>query len=396
MNENISNKEIKEKYKESDYGLSGLSTFLEKLKRKGYEVDEERLTKLLENEEEVGQMKPSNAQSYFKINSPPKHYQIDTMYLNYTKTKYVVLVMIDILSRKAFLFPIKDNTLAEKIRVLSDFLNEGGEIYGVVGDDEFNKKTFIQFLQENDIDFNFDVANNDHLTKGNRLGIIDRFIRTLRRRILRYIIEKESLDYFKELDELLKGYNDTPHSSLYNKTPNDVYDSLTLTNIIMELNALHNEQVAELREELQVGDFVRIAKEKKPFQKEGAIFTQNIYKIQEKDGNKFIVSNERGEILSRRYKYNELQKMEPKVAEKKMKDGKKNIQILLEDEEKEKRILGKVKKYQEPNKEVLIPEMKKEDSRLPVKTAFEEREKRGRGLTEKMKESLAQQKTRRK
>lgn len=363
MGEHITNREIRELYKDPSYGLSGLSSFLQKLKSEGYDITLQRLKEVLGDDEVVQVMKKAITHSYYKINAPPKHYQLDTMFLNYTKTTYPVLVLIDILSRKAFLFPLRDNTIEEKKKVLNNFMEEGNLILGLSGDAEFDKKTFINFLNEKNIEYKFDIAENEHITKGDRLGIVDRFIRTFRRRLIRYMVENKTLNFMPALQKILDGYNNTPHISLYGKTPNEIYDSLMYSNLIMELNEKHNRKVREKQNDIQEGDFVRVVLLKKKYEKEGITFSNDVYVVDKKDGNRFIVKTLKDEIVDKRYKYNELQKVSPEVFRRKMEKQEKTININFEDTEREKQEIENIRESPEMNIQREIDTNKEERKR---------------------------------
>jgi hypothetical protein len=342
----ITNEKIKELYQDPNYGLMGLQSFTNKLKKDGYDVSLSKLKLVLGNEEVLQMTKKPISRGFYKITSSPKNYQIDTMFLNYSATTYPVLVMIDILSRKAFVFPLTNNTIQEKITALRKFL-ENMRILGLIGDAEFKKKTFTDFLDKNKIRYSFEVAENEHISQGNRLGIIDRFIRTLRTKIVKYMVQHKTLRFMPILDELVNSYNQTPHSSLYGKTPNEVYDSLTFLNAIMTLNNLHNTKIRERQDGIKPKDYVRVALVKQGFQKEGLSFSKDFYKVKERKGNRFIVETVKGEELEKIYKYNELQKVVPSVIQNVPNinfAAEVNVPIALESEKKFKNVEKQLKK----------------------------------------------------
>jgi hypothetical protein len=54
------------------------------------------------------------------------------------------------------------------------------------GDDEFNTKIFRDINEVKNIRLDTSVANDNHFAAGNKLGIIDRLVRTLKENISKY------------------------------------------------------------------------------------------------------------------------------------------------------------------------------------------------------------------
>ncbi len=56
----------------------------------------------------------------------------------------------------------------------------------MTGDNEFSSAAIRKFCDDNNIRLDTSVAKEEHISNGNKLGIIDRLVRTLRERIERY------------------------------------------------------------------------------------------------------------------------------------------------------------------------------------------------------------------
>ncbi len=54
------------------------------------------------------------------------------------------------------------------------------------GDNEFSSSPITKFCEDNDIRLDTSVAKEEHIRNGNKLGIIDRLVRTLREPIEKY------------------------------------------------------------------------------------------------------------------------------------------------------------------------------------------------------------------
>ncbi len=61
-----------------------------------------------------------------------------------------------------------------------------GLIRGLVGDNDFSSSPIRKFYEDNDIILDTSVAKEEHISNGNKLGIIDRLVRTSRELIEKY------------------------------------------------------------------------------------------------------------------------------------------------------------------------------------------------------------------
>ena len=183
-----------------------------------------------------------------------------------------ILLLVDVLSRKAWAYVLtksKQEKRAEvSVKTLEEFKNEVGKINGLTGDNEFSSAAIRKFCEDNDIRLDTSVAKEEHISNGNKLGIIDRLVRTLRELIEKYYdITGNRTDNIKEvMKTIIDTYNNNSHRTLKNKTPNQVYkdndDQMT-----RHLNdSVHNQQVYK-SVPFNDGDKVRILEEKGKFDK---------------------------------------------------------------------------------------------------------------------------------
>ena len=113
---------------------------------------------------------------FHKITAPPDCYQIDVVnFPSYVKkvNKYnKFLVLIEILSRQAFVYPLRSNKMTDIIEAYEEFIDEvNGKVVSIEGDDEFNNKSFQAYNDELGVVVISDVAKDDHITKfGDKLG----------------------------------------------------------------------------------------------------------------------------------------------------------------------------------------------------------------------------------
>ena len=71
------------------------------------------------------------------------------------------------------------------------------------------------------IDVYTDVAKEDHIVKGKgeKLGIEDRCIRTIKKYIQKYMLVHDDFKWTGYLDKIIELYNDTPNQGIDNHTP---------------------------------------------------------------------------------------------------------------------------------------------------------------------------------
>lgn len=192
------------------------------------------------------------------------------------------------------------------------FLTDVGEpINSISGDDEFNKVEFIEFNKEMLINTYFDVAKQDHIIKGqfNKLGVIDRFIRTIKQYIQKYMLINDYLEWTKYLDKLIELYNDTSNQGIKDMTPNEVFDDYDYMFGLYKGQKKYNQDVNSTFE-LKSGDIVRAILGKGTFEKEKQKFSSELYTIVQQIGYKFSLQDEGGKLLKRKYRASELLKID--------------------------------------------------------------------------------------
>ena len=128
-----------------------------------------------------------------------------------------LLTVIDCFSRLAHAVPIQNKTgptlLKAFIRVFKVLkvpkkmqTDNGTEFYNIHVQELFQKLKIIHFSTDQEL----------------KASIVERFNRTLRDKIQKYLIAKETNHYVSALPKILAGYNATPHGSLGGYTPKSV------------------------------------------------------------------------------------------------------------------------------------------------------------------------------
>jgi len=157
------------------------------------------------------------------------------------------------------------------------------------------------------------LLTSDHLTShGNRLGIIDRFTRTIKTYIQKYMLTHENLKWTEYLHKLIDLYNDTPNSGIKDMTPNEVFEDDLYMEGLHKGQLKYNEDVNESFD-IEAGDRVRAMLGKGTFEKEKQKFSSEIYTIVKQIGYKFELVGEDGKIIKRKYRASELLKVDKVV-----------------------------------------------------------------------------------
>ena len=294
-------------YKEK-LGINNKTTFIKTVRERHPEIKVKDINEYLKNQE-VSQINTTVNKTYqYKITAPPHTFQIDIFWWKRGKTLIPILLLVDILSRKAWAYVLtksKQEKRAEvSVKTLEEFKNEVGQINGLTGDNEFSSAAIRKFCEDNNIRLDTSVAKEEHISNGNKLGIIDRLVRTLRELIEKYYdITGYRTDNIKDvIASVIETYNNNSHRTLKNKTPNQVYkdnDDQTARH----LNDTAHNQAIYKSVPFNDGDKVRILEKKEKFDKGKQKFSKEIYTINKKDGYKLLMNG-----TSRKLKPSELLK----------------------------------------------------------------------------------------
>ena len=159
---------------------------------------------------------------------------------------------------------------------------------------EFISKPFETLINDNNISHDF--ANvGDH----KKLGIVDRFVRTLRELINRYMIANKTNKYINVFQDLIFNYNNSYHRGIKGKSAKVAINSPKLMKIMKEKDKLANEE----EQQFYVGDNVRYIKNKVMFEKGTAPkWSEILHKIIKANKHSYVLDNNKS------YKYYEVKK----------------------------------------------------------------------------------------
>ena len=183
----------------------------------------------------------------------------------YNKGIRFLLCVIDIFSKYAWVVPLKDKKGISIVKAFQSILKQSNskrrvedtsaqhvkpnKIWVDKGS-EFYNAYFKKWLRDNDI-----VMYSTH-NEGKSV-LAERFIRTLKGKIYKYMTSISKNVYIDKLDDIVDEYNNTYHTTIKMK-PIDVKDN-TYINTSKEIN--------NKDPKFKVGDYVRISKYKNIFAK---------------------------------------------------------------------------------------------------------------------------------
>jgi hypothetical protein len=175
-------------------------------------------------------------------------------------TKFL-LTCIEILSRKVFVRPLKTKEGKEVAEGMKSILEESGKQYERACSDlgsEFKSHYFQDVMKE---------YNIKHFWAGGSgsCNIVERFHRTLRSKINRYLYHNQTDTYLPVLQDLVKSYNNTVHGSI-GMTPNSV-DEFN-EHVVYERLYLKHKPPKVVPFKFEVGESVRISYRRNLFRRE--------------------------------------------------------------------------------------------------------------------------------
>lgn len=287
-----------------EVGLRSKSQMVKMFKQKGYTA--EAIEEFL-NKQQVNQItQPHHDRIYHTIvGAEAGSYQCDLMF--YTDDKkynhgYIgMLLCLELTSRKLFVYPIKNKSNPTMIQVLTQFI-EDAEPNTITTDNgkEFNSHAIDELFEANQIT-HWLKEMHDRTT----LGKVDRVTRTVRDLITRYQKAYETKNWYDVIGQLITNYNNRPHSSLFNYTPNEVFDNPNLQSQVRDEEFANGEDAIRAMEQFEIGDKVHVLLNKNPFEKGEPTWSKTIHTIIAHDKFNYTLTD-----AKRTYRQHEMQKVE--------------------------------------------------------------------------------------
>ena len=208
------------------------------------------------------------------------------------------LCAIDIFSKYAWVVPLKDKKGATIVHAFQKILDKSGQKSNKIWVDkgsEFYNNSFKKWLKDNDIEM-YSIHNEG------KSVVAERFIRTLKTKIYKYMTSVSKNVYIDKLDDIVGQYNNTYHRTIKIKLV-DVKDNSYID---------FKKEVNDKDHKFKVGDHVRISKYKNIFAKG---YTPNwseeafvIRKVQNTVPWTYVINDLNGEEIVGTFYEQELQK----------------------------------------------------------------------------------------
>ena len=225
----------------------------------------------------------------------PYNFQIDlTFFPKYKKQNegyYVLFTAININSRYAYAYYDTNKESSTILDILKK-MHEKTEINAITCDlgTEFNNINFINYCKDNEIIIYF-VKDDSH-----KLGIINRFHRTIKDKLKYYFSDTGSLKWVKVIDEIIYNYNHAVNRGIGYK-PVEV--TMAIENDIINSKKSLTDQIDEkIQPEFIIGDKVRIQRKKEQFaDKMLTKYANIIYTVIKVNNNSLTVEDDENNIL---------------------------------------------------------------------------------------------------
>jgi hypothetical protein len=232
-----------------------------------------------------------------------------------------ILLFIDVYSRFVYAVPLKNKMASTVNEALKNVLSIAKpELIQADYGSEFINKTFKKILSDNNINIQF-------LQTSHQLGIINRFCRTIRNLIEKYLTAYHTNNYISVLDKIIKNYNTSFHKGIQSipSKPNNER--------ISEINYKKLLEAQEEETKFELGDTVRYILNRQAFEK-GTLprFSSTLHTIMDKNIHSYKLDN------GKWYMYYELQPANEVQIKERTKEPSRE---LIRKENKRQRILTK-------------------------------------------------------
>lgn len=176
-----------------------------------------------------------------------------------------LLVVIDVLSKYAWVVPLRDKTATSVTKAFTHILSQkigNGRVPVCLQSDkgkEFIGAVFQDFLQKKNIQFR--TARNPDI----KAAVVERFNRTLKERMWRYFTYSRQKRYIDVLQAIVSAYNHAQHSSIKMAPVSVTYATAAKARTnLMQRYSPHERHILP---KYKVGDIVRISSAKAAFAK---------------------------------------------------------------------------------------------------------------------------------
>jgi len=217
----------------------------------------------------------------------PHSFQIDlTFFPKYKKQNkgyHVLFTAININTRVAYAYYSKSKAAETIVGMLKQF-HEDTKINSIACDlgTEFTNIHFKKYCEKHDIKLFYMKADS------HKLGIINRFHRTLKNKMLKYFIAENTVKWIDGLEKIIDNYNNTYHRGI-RIAPNEA-DAFIEADIVAEAKQktikIKANEIA-----YNIGDKIRVLSKKDVFEKASTTYSPEVFTIEKVNKNSVRLSN---------------------------------------------------------------------------------------------------------
>ena len=264
------------------------------------------------------------------IRGPLNSIQMDLIFYPYPKQNdgyNTILTAVGINNRIGYAIPMKGKTATEAARAIEELIKQakkkGHPFYLVESDSgsEFINQMVQKVLAKDDIN-HITGQEGDH----NWNGKIERFNRTIKAMISKYMTANNTTRWIDALPRFVKNYNNSFHRAIQME-PSKV-DEAKEKQIMEDQTLQALTRISEV--DINPGDKVRLPNKRGTFEKEGQNYSNEVYTVDKIGWARLTVKKEDGTPIKKNYKISEVLKV-PKnsksIQTESIKSAKKDAQV---------------------------------------------------------------------
>lgn len=189
-----------------------------------------------------------------------------------------ILTIIDVFTKRAYAYPLRDKKSSSVALAFNHFFENVvvPEKLQTDAGTEFTNKELQDIFTRHGV--HHYLARNEVI----KCAVVERFQRTLQERLHKYMTATSNNRFIDVLNDVMHAYNNRVHSSIglapvevSNQNKDKVFEKLYKAKDLRELS-----KKSKRRHDIKVGDMVRVARKRTPFQKGYTpTFTDELYKI---------------------------------------------------------------------------------------------------------------------
>ena len=296
------------------------------------------------------------------------HKKLEGMNKEYNKGYKYLFIFIDVFSRYVDAIMLKDKGEDEclnAIKLILSYNKINPKVIMSDSESSFLSYKFINFLESKNISLEPVILNNHHA-----LGIIDRFCRTLKTRLTKLFLARNSTEWINDISNIIYQYNNTENRGILNFSPQEVIDDKEKSERILKFNIIKQQKNINLRQtsNIKEGDKVRLYINDTFKKGTEQNYTTKSYNVVGKKGKNILLDNGQKVVESNLLKINngEYLKNHMMINDGEHEEPEENI---IEEVKKQTKIKNKLKKegFERPTEEELGEGRKTRGKRVDYK-----------------------------